>query len=83
MDFLRYVGVNNYMLEKNFVKLMVCFLNFVNNRSCVVFYSFSDCFQFEIMFDGYEDCVVFDFVVNNVLYFLGFCCIDRVFEFVV
>lgn len=44
MDFLRYVGVNNYMLEKNFVKLMVCFLNFVNNRSCVVFYSFSDCF---------------------------------------
>ena len=80
MDSSRYVGANNYILQKNFVKLMARLLNLANNRSRAALYSFSDRPQLEITFDGYEDRAAFDSAVNNAPHLQGSRRIDRAFE---
>lgn len=80
MDSSRYVSANNYILEKNFVKLMARLLNLANNRSRAALYTFSDHHQLQITFDGYEDREAFDAAVNNAPHLQGSRRIDRAFD---
>lgn len=80
MDSSRYVSANNYIMEKNFVKLLARLLNLSNNRSRAALYTFGDRPQLQITFDGFEDREAFDAAVNNAPHLQGSRRIDRAFQ---
>lgn len=80
MDSSSHVAPDNYILEKNFVKLMARLLNLAHNRSRAALYAFSDRPMLQITFDGYEDREAFDAAVNNAPLLQGTRRIDRAFE---
>ena len=80
MDSSRYVGSYNYILEKNFVKLLARLLNLAENGTRAALYAFSDRPQLQITFDGYENREAFDAAVNSAPYLQGSRRIDRAFE---
>ena len=80
MDSSIYVSANNYILEKNFIKLMARLLNLASNRSRAALYTFSDHPKLEITFDGYEDREAFDAAVNDAPHLQGSRRIDRAFD---
>ena len=80
MDSSKFVSVNDYILEKNFVKLMARLLNLASNRSRAALYAFSDDPRLQISFDGYEDREAFDAAVNKAPHFQGNRHIDKAFE---
>ena len=80
MDSSRFVTKENYILEKNYVKLMARLLNLANNRSRAALYAFSDRPSLQITFDGYEDREAFDTAVNSAPHLQGDRRIDRAFE---
>ena len=80
MDSSRFVTKENYIQEKNYVKLMARLLNLANNRSRAALYAFSDRPSLQITFDGYEDREAFDTAVNSAPHLQGDRRIDRAFE---
>jgi len=80
MDSSKYVTANNYILEKNFVKLMARLLNLASNRSRAALYTFGDLPQLEISFDGYQDREAFDAAVNKAPHLQGNRRIDKALE---
>lgn len=80
MDSSRNVAANNYILEKNFVKLMARLLNLASNRSRAALYIFGDRPQLQISFDGYENREAFDAAVNKAPHLQGTRRIDKAFE---
>lgn len=80
MDSSRFVTANNYLLEKNFVKLIARLLNLASNRSRSALFTFGDHPQLEITFDGYREREAFDAAVNKAPHLLGNRRIDKAFE---
>ncbi|KAK2561274.1 Collagen alpha-6(VI) chain [Acropora cervicornis] len=80
MDSSKYVTGDNYILEKNFVKLMARLLNLASNRSRAALLTFSDNAQLVINFDGYEDRAAFDAAVNTAPHQKGDRFIDNAFD---
>ena len=80
MDSSKYVTVNNYILEKNFVKLMARLLNLANNRSRAALFTFGDRAQLVINFGGYQDREAFDASVNVAPHQQGNRHIDEAFD---
>ena len=80
MDSSRYVTANNYLLEKNFIKLMARLLNLASNRSRSALFTFSNRPQLEITFDGHQDREAFDAAVNKAPHRLGNRRIDKAFQ---
>ena len=80
MDSSKYVTADNYILEKNFVKLMARLLNLSSNRSRAALLTFSDNAQLVINFDSYEDRAAFDAAVNTAPHQQGDRFIDKAFD---
>lgn len=80
MDSSKYVTANNYIFEKNFVKLMARLLNLASNRSRAALYTFGDLPQLEISFDGYQDREAFDAAVKKAPHLQGNRRIDKALE---
>lgn len=80
MDSSKHVTANNYVFEKNFVKLMARLLNLASNRSRAALFTFSDNAQLVINFDGYDGRAAFDAAVNTAPHQQGDRFIDKAFD---